>query len=71
MRADFQGLGIGALMQQAIAERARLRGIEGLFVKSQRISTGYFSSQGYTPYSGIEGGYPYQYWKSIRTTVDL
>lgn len=64
VRADFQGLGIGQQMQGTVADRARAQGFGGLFVKSQRVSTGYFVQQGFSRTQGT-GVYPYQFWKSI------
>ena len=65
VQADSQRSGVGRNLQQAVANRARESGCEGLLVKAQRVSRSYFEDQGYVACVSPGVDYPYLYWRAI------
>jgi GNAT superfamily N-acetyltransferase len=64
-----QHAGTGTLLQTWLLARAATMGCEGIVVKAQRVSRGYFERSGYTrlPVGETGGTYPYRFW--MRCTV--
>lgn len=68
VRPGAQGVGIGMLLQRRVAERAGRLGFDGLLVKSERVSVGYFERCGYrrvTAPGAFGLNYPYLFWMSL------
>ena len=54
----IQGQGVGESLMEAVFEHARFRGVNGLLIKAQRVSKGYFAHQGIPALAANEGDYP-------------
>lgn len=65
VHSGYQARGIGRLMHQTVAARARKRGCMGILVKAQRVSRKYFVKQGFHEIVDPGIDYPYLYWKPI------
>lgn len=73
VRPEAQGAGVGRALQQQVAERAGELGFDGLLVKSERVSVGYFERCGYRRVSepGAFGlDYPYLFWMSLTELAE-
>jgi N-acetylglutamate synthase-like GNAT family acetyltransferase len=67
---DFQKRGLGSGLIRRVVAVARQRGLRGLLVKAERVSTGYFDALGFErlPESDAPGAaYPYRYWLELST----
>jgi GNAT superfamily N-acetyltransferase len=60
-----QRRGVGRALQRTVARRAEERGLAGILVKAERVSTNYFAGCGYRPLAVPQdqpGAYPYRFW---------
>jgi len=61
----IQGQGVGEKLMEAVFEDARVRQVNGLLIKAQRVSRGYFAHQGIPALAANDGEYPWLYWKKL------
>lgn len=61
----LQKQGIGRELMKAVFNAAREKQVNGLLIKSQRVSRSYFEHIGLEPVATNEGEYPWQYWKQL------
>lgn len=69
VRADRQREGIGRRLLDAVATTARERGYDGVLVKAQADSAGFFAAQEWE-HLPVENGardYPYRYWRPTQS----
>lgn len=67
---DFQKRSLGSGLIRRVVAIARERGLRGVLVKAERVSTGYFDALGFErlPESDAPGAaYPYRYWLELPT----
>ncbi len=66
---DMQGRGIGRALQRAVCASAQHDGMQGIVLRAERVSAGYFETCGYRalpPSSEPGNAYPYRYWKPLE-----
>ena len=57
--------GVGGRLMEKVFEEAKQHSVNGLLIKAQRVSRGYFSHQGLPALAVSEGDFPWQFWKKL------
>ncbi|MBT5388081.1 MAG: GNAT family N-acetyltransferase [Porticoccaceae bacterium] len=64
---DCQGRGLGRLLMERVFEQAAEAHVEGVLIKAERASVGFFEHCGLERLAArSETDYPYQFWRSLK-----